>query len=75
MARTLPARPADPREISFDRSCFRVVGHQLEYSVSRAYGRGPLRTTDQSVADAYALKTNRTVTVHRVEILERISWR
>lgn len=75
-ARELGPRPADPREISFARDCFEVVGYRTEYVVLRSAGcSGPAVFANRADADASARRCGRTVLEERVPVRVRVKWK
>ena len=76
MTNTLPGRPANPSEISFDRRCFKAAGARTVYKVSTALQSGPINFGEDLVAaTAYARRTNREVRAVQETVWRRISWR
>lgn len=69
------ARPTNPADISFDRSCFAQDGTTIYWTVSRsALHSGPRRFDSEVEALAYAKRCDRPVTRHEVPKMVRISW-
>lgn len=69
-------RPTNPAEISFAPHCFAQVGTRTEYSVARsALHSGPAVFNDKAQAEAFARRSNRSVTAYEVPVMKRIAWR
>lgn len=71
----LSNRPADPRLISFDRSCFVQDGETVHYTVERSHlVAGPARFDNEADAAAYARTVGRPYTTHIAPRMVRVSW-
>lgn len=70
---TLGPRPA-PHLIRFDRDCFEAAGTRTEYVVCLSAPRYPERFDSREAAEAFALRTNRSVSVETSIIWRRVKW-
>ena len=73
----LPGRPSNPRDISFDRSCFAVDGVNVGWVVGGNLAPNkPAKFSTEADALAYAKKTGRVRFMRRVESPRevRVSW-
>jgi hypothetical protein len=74
-AASLGPRPSDPSAISFAADCFETTGERTEYHVIRdAVHSGPAKFNNRADAEAFARKSNRSVTEQRFPVTRRVRW-
>lgn len=70
----LGPRPSDPSTISFDPSCFEVVGEKVEFVVCRLAPAYPAVFSTREEAEAFAKVRRLTVNESRKQVVRRVSW-
>lgn len=70
----LPNRPSNPRDISFDRACFKQTGTKKTWTVGSMAPNYPKKFDSESEAKRWAKKVGREAVMSIEPVMTRVSW-